>query len=82
MRIRTKEKKRKELFQEAARQLGIPEKRVEAVYCGYWKYIKENIENDTPRTTFNVPFLGKIDKKKNACKEDNQDSCKEGGENT
>ena len=67
-----------------AKQLGIPEKRVEAVYCGYWKYIKENIENNTDRVTFNVPFLGKINKrdasKKDTCKEtDNtrKGDCKE-----
>ena len=78
--MRIKEKKRKEVFQQAARLLGISPERVEAVYCGYWKYIKENIENDSDKVTFNVPFIGKINKK-NGCKKD-KGSSQEGDEDT
>lgn len=65
------------MFQKVARQLGIPEKRVEAVYCGYCKFIKTSIETNSQRITYNVPFLGKINLKDYAGKKD-KDSCKEG----
>lgn len=57
---------------EVASNLGLEEKIVEESYSGYWKFIKDKIEElplkqvkteeefNQLRTNFNVPYLGKV----------------------